>query len=77
MIIMKSWLLCLLKYLVKKTGAKNTMQSKKYSIYMKTQKTQQLWLLPPKIQIFEIQNLKNTLLIPVCIYTKSTPWANT
>ena len=27
-----------------------------------------------KIQIFEIQNPKNTPLIFVCIYAKSTPW---
>ena len=30
-----------------------------------------------KIQIFEIQNPKNTPLIPVCIYAKSTPWGLT
>ena len=28
----------------------------------------------PKIQIFEIQNPKNTPLIPVCKYAKSNPW---
>ena len=28
-----------------------------------------------KIQILEIQNSKNTPLIPVCKYVKSTPWA--
>ena len=27
----------------------------------------------PKIQIFEIQNPKNTPLVPVCKYAKSTP----
>ena len=29
----------------------------------------------PKIQIFEIQNLRNISLIPVYKYAKSTPWA--
>ena len=27
-----------------------------------------------KIQVLEIQNSKNTPLIPVCKYVKSTPW---
>ena len=30
--------------------------------------------MPKKIQIFEIQNPKNTRLISVCKYAKSTPW---
>ena len=35
---------------------------------MSTQKIQQLWPVTKKIQIFEIQNQKNTPMIPVCIY---------
>ena len=52
MIIIKSCLLCLLKYLVNKTGAKNTIQSKKYNIYMRTKKNTAAMTTTPKITDF-------------------------
>ena len=43
---------------------------------MRTQKNKAATTTIPKLQIFEIQNLKSTPLIPVYI-SKSTPFANT
>ena len=37
-------------------------------------KIQELWPVPKKIQILEIQNPQNTPLILVFKYAKSTPW---
>ena len=47
---------------------------KSTAFIQRPKKIQQLWQVPKKIQILEIQNPKNTPLIPVCEHAKSTPW---
>ena len=77
MIIMETddyWSTCWIKLDPKKVLLK-TWNTLKYSFYLTTQKIQQLWPVPRKIQILETHNPKNTLLIHVCKYAKSTPWA--
>ena len=64
---MKSCLLCLLKYLVKITGAKNTVQSKKCNIYMRTQKTTAATTTTPKCTDFGNSKPKKYSADP-CLY---------
>ena len=47
---------------------------KVHLLFKPPKKIQELLPVPKKIQILEIQNPKNTPLILVCKYAKSTPW---